>query len=60
VCGGPREARKREACSDKCRAALNRRRKAAAQGARDAEVLAVVDGIERLCAMLKHRLQSTP
>ena len=27
VCGGPREPRKREACSDRCRAALSRQRR---------------------------------
>ena len=28
ICGGPRSPRKREACSDACRTALNRQRKA--------------------------------
>ena len=28
ACGGPRNPRKREACSDRCRAALSRRRRA--------------------------------
>jgi len=35
VCGGPRDPRKRETCSDKCRAALSRRRRASATEARD-------------------------
>jgi predicted nucleic acid-binding Zn ribbon protein len=38
ACGGPRDPRKREACSDKCRAALSRRRKVDARRARDHEV----------------------
>jgi predicted nucleic acid-binding Zn ribbon protein len=59
VCGGPRDARKREACSDKCRAAISRRRRADAQGKRDAETLAVLDGIMRLCSLLRKRFRTT-
>ena len=59
VCGGPREPQKQAACSDRCRAALSRRRKAEAQRTRDAETLAGGDGIERLCGLLKARLQTS-
>jgi predicted nucleic acid-binding Zn ribbon protein len=38
ICGGPREIRKREACSDKCRAALSRRRRNEAQSTRDGKI----------------------
>jgi predicted nucleic acid-binding Zn ribbon protein len=34
ACGGPREPQKREACSDRCRAALSRRRRAEAETTR--------------------------
>ena len=43
VCGGPRSPRKREACSDACRTALNRRRKADAEGKRKAELRALLE-----------------
>jgi len=38
VCGGPRGSQKREACSDKCRAELSRRRRKDALRARDDEI----------------------
>jgi predicted nucleic acid-binding Zn ribbon protein len=38
VCGGPRGPRKREACSDKCRAALSRRLRERAFATRDQEI----------------------
>jgi predicted nucleic acid-binding Zn ribbon protein len=38
VCGSPRDPRKRETCSDKCRAALSRQRQAEAGERRDREV----------------------
>jgi hypothetical protein len=43
-----REARKREACSAKCRAALNRQRQAEGREFRDREILALLDHVERL------------
>jgi predicted nucleic acid-binding Zn ribbon protein len=55
VCGGPRELRKREACSDKCRAALSRRRRKDAQRTRDEAIRALLEtaleklGVERPC-----------
>jgi len=58
VCGGPRASGRREACGARCRAALSRARKAEAQRTRDAEILAVVDGIARLCGLLKQRIES--
>ena len=42
VCGGPRHPRKREACSDKCRAELSRRRRGDALRARDDEIRALL------------------
>lgn len=57
-CGIALKGRQRRTCSDRCRMVLNRRRKAEAQRTRDAETLAVVDGIERLCGLLKQRLQT--
>ena len=47
VCGAPREPSKREACSNKCRAALARQRQAEAQRARDQELLALLDQAEQ-------------
>jgi hypothetical protein len=44
----PRWARKREACSAKCRAALNRQRQAEGRKLRDREILALLDHAERL------------
>jgi len=38
VRGGPREPRKREACSDRCRTALSRVRKARAVAAHDQQL----------------------
>ena len=43
VCGGPREPRKREACSDKCRAALSRRRREASLRERDRQIRALLE-----------------
>jgi predicted nucleic acid-binding Zn ribbon protein len=59
VCGAPRAPSRREACSNVCRAALSRRRRVEVQRKRDAEVLAVVDGIARLCGLLKKRLETS-
>jgi len=57
VCGEPRELRKREACSGRCRAALSRRRRALSQTTRDREVLAALDAIARLVQGPLKRLQ---
>jgi hypothetical protein len=60
VCRAPRDTRQwMSACSAGCRAELSRRRKAEGQRSRDAETLAVLDGIERLCGLLKKRLEAT-
>ena len=48
VCGGPREPNRREACSNKCRAALTRQRQAQRQERRDGEILALLEHAERL------------
>ena len=48
VCGAPREPSKREACSNKCRAALTRQRKTERQERRDGEILALLEHAERL------------
>jgi predicted nucleic acid-binding Zn ribbon protein len=48
VCGGPRDPRKRETCSDKCRAALSRRRQAAARDTRDQKVIALLQAALRV------------
>ena len=49
VCGRPRDARKREACSDRCRAALSRQRKTEARQERDAEIRALLEAaLEKL------------
>ena len=45
VCGGPRDYRKRETCSDKCRAALSRRRLALTQTMCDQETRAAREAI---------------
>jgi len=42
VCGGPRALRRREACSDKCRAELSRRRQKDALRARYSEIRALL------------------
>ena len=42
ACGGPRDPRKREACSDKCRTELSRRRRQDALRARDDEIRALL------------------
>src|SRR5215467_74545 len=42
VCGGPRDPRKREACSDKCRTELSRRRRKGALRRRDGEIRALL------------------
>jgi predicted nucleic acid-binding Zn ribbon protein len=47
VCGGHRD-RKREACSDRCRAALSRRRRVQAQASRDDELRATLTEIREL------------
>ena len=56
VCGGPRDSRKREACSDKCRAALSRRRRALSQSTRDRETRAALEAIARLAQVTLGRL----
>jgi hypothetical protein len=48
VCGGPRDPRKREACSDKCRAAVSRQRRTQAQATRDDELRATLTEIREL------------
>jgi predicted nucleic acid-binding Zn ribbon protein len=49
ACGGPLPARKREACSDACRAALSRMRRAAAERKRKAETRALLEAaLEKL------------
>lgn len=57
VCGGPREPRKREACSDKCRAALSRRRRAQIQTTRDQETRAALEVIAGLVQGTLGRLE---
>jgi predicted nucleic acid-binding Zn ribbon protein len=57
VCGGPREARKREACSDRCRAALARRRRAEQRQARDRALVALLDQVEALHQRVAELLQ---
>ena len=47
VCGGPRDPRKREACSDRCRAELSRRRRTDALRARDNEIRALLAAVLR-------------
>lgn len=47
VCGGPRDPRKREACSDRCRAALSRRRRDEAAQRRSREVRALLEAALR-------------
>src|SRR5262249_51561995 len=42
VCGGPRGSRKREACSDRCRTELSRRRRKDALRRRDGEIRALL------------------
>jgi predicted nucleic acid-binding Zn ribbon protein len=56
VCGGPRELRKREACSDKCRAALSRRRRTQLQTTRDQETRAALEAIAGLVQVTLSRL----
>ena len=49
TCKGPLPAGKREACSDACRAALSRARRAGAQRERDAEIRTLLEAaLERL------------
>jgi predicted nucleic acid-binding Zn ribbon protein len=48
ICGGPRDLGKREACSDRCRAALCRQRRAQAQATRDGELRATLTAIRKL------------
>jgi predicted nucleic acid-binding Zn ribbon protein len=57
ICGGPRDRRKREACSDKCRAALSRRRRALTQTTRDQETRAALEAIARLVQGTLRRLE---
>jgi predicted nucleic acid-binding Zn ribbon protein len=48
VCRGPRDPRKREAYSDRCRAALSRQRRTQAQVTRDGELRAILTEIRGL------------
>lgn len=48
VCGGPRELRKRETCSDRCRAALSRQRRALSQTTRDQEIRDALEAVAEL------------
>jgi predicted nucleic acid-binding Zn ribbon protein len=49
VCGGARASRKREACSDRCRAALSRQRQAEARARWVEEVLGLLlEALRRL------------
>ena len=64
LCGGPREPRTREACSNKCRAALTRRRQAEQRQARARELVEMLDTAEGLhqrtaevMQMIRRRLQ---
>jgi len=59
-CGTALKGRQRRVCSDRCRMVLSRRREKETQRKRDAETVAVVDGIERLCGLLKARLEGQP
>jgi predicted nucleic acid-binding Zn ribbon protein len=43
VCGGPLGPRKQAACSDACRTALNRKRKAEAERNRKEEIRALLE-----------------
>lgn len=56
VCGGPREVRKREACSDKCRAALSRHRRTQLHATRDQEIRAALEAIAGLVQVTLGRL----
>jgi predicted nucleic acid-binding Zn ribbon protein len=53
VCGRPRSPRKRETCSDACRTALNRQRKADAERRQKADVGALLEAA-------LNRLRETP
>lgn len=57
LCGGPRDPRKRETCSDRCRAALSRQRRLNAREARDERVrrLRIYRGKEELMGQLYQR-----
>ena len=57
VCGRPRDRRKREPCSDKCRAALSRRRRAEVQTTRDQEIRATLEAIAGLVQLTLGRLE---
>jgi len=57
VCGGPRDLRKREACSDKCRAALSRHRRAQLHATRDHETRAALEAIAQLVQVALGRLE---
>jgi predicted nucleic acid-binding Zn ribbon protein len=57
VCGGPRDPRRREACSDKCRAALSRHRRTQTQTTRDQETRDALEAIARLVQVTLGRLE---
>jgi len=60
VCGGPRDSRKRATCSDRCRAALSRRRRTQTQTTRDREIRAALEAIAGLVQVTLGRLGDTP
>ena len=57
VCGGPKDSRKREACSDRCRAALSRHRRVLTQTTRDQETRAALEAIAGLMQSTLGRLE---
>lgn len=56
ICGGRHDASKRETCSDRCRPALSRRRRAQAQASRDDGLRAILTEIGRLVQATVRRL----
>jgi hypothetical protein len=60
VCAGPRDTRKREACSDRCRAALSRRRRKDAQSTRDGEIRALLETALTKLGETAHESSSIP
>jgi predicted nucleic acid-binding Zn ribbon protein len=57
ICGGPRDERRREACSDQCRAALSRRRRVQSQTTRHQEIRAALEAIAGLVQVTLERLE---
>jgi len=60
VCGGGFEGRKREACSDRCRAALSQRRQTEARAKRDRENRATLEAIGWLARVALARMDTQP